>query len=507
MDHRWRNLRQGLIKLHEDDHHVPSSQQTIGDEKTKIFVDEYAAAAINRVVTCLCVSSLGHNLDAWPRFFYSLDTHVNAVLKYDRPKLNPPTDEAWLKVTHHCRLSPLIVGLCLREWVKSEHFLTGRDIDNVQWVRSSAAGYGYRGLKGQGESFSLARNKALTIVETLSCDQDYARRALEDSTPDMAFSRAQLSQMKVKRKVKPVWGEAFHYALLEGLFADPLIRHFLQTNDVQDSFYCIGHMPLLSPPGSVSSKLHDHDYVYMLDWTDFEASVQEWEIRFAFELLETLLIFPSHVDFHIWRFIVELFIYRKIVTPNGDVYLKTQGIPFGSCFTTIIGSITNYVRVQYLFMRSSGSLATVFTYGDDSLIGVKDEQYTSFPMDNFNPICDEFSWRIGVFKSSYEDHINSFLLMNVERRQRDRDVLACLRMLMFPEYEVESGEISVKRARSIWVDSRISPGMYSGIRPDYLFEIYKSLKIRYGSSNAGHVHIEDGGGGRASMVRTEKHLV
>ncbi|UYL83187.1 MAG: RNA-dependent RNA polymerase [Allium deltapartitivirus] len=451
MNHRWRGETRGLTRLED----IPTRRLR---EERKILIDEYAAEAIDRLVPL----ALRAELDGWARSYYTLQTHIDAIENYDRPKMPPPSDESWVHTLNYIR-----TYFRRMDKVTALHY---NELDKVKWVRSSAAGYGYRGLKSDGDNYKMARKTAFTIAERLNHDREYGPQALYDSTPDVAFTRTQLCQIKVKRKVRNVWGEAFHYVLLEGLFADPLIQYFMKI----ESFYFIGHDPLLAVPLLIEEMLSDCDYVYMFDWSAFDASVQEWELRFAFELLESMLNFPSSVEHHVWRFIIELFIYRKIAAPNGKLYLKTQGIPSGSCFTNIIGSITNYVRIQYMFKKLTNQFVTAFTHGDDSLVGVSSTQYVPIP--NFKPLCEQFNWELNLSKSDVSSRSEqvTFLSRQVRERQHARDELTCLRMLKYPEYPVEDGSVSTLRAYSIMKDS--------GLNSHYLYKIYKFLDFKYGKA-------------------------
>jgi len=388
--------------------------------------------------------------------------HIKAIHNYDKRKLPPPTDPAWNTTQQYVRS-------VFRKFPKVTPIRYTR-LDDVKYVRSSAAGYGYDGLKGDPGNHEKARKTAFTIAEALHHDQDYGPQALFDQAPDVAFTRTQLSQIKVKRKVRNVWGEAFHFVLLEGLFADSLIQMFSQQKD----FYFIGKDPLLAVPLLIEEMLSQCDYVYMFDWSGFDATVQEWEIRFAFECLESLITFPSDVEANIWRFVIELFIYRKIAAPDGMIYLKTMGIPSGSCFTNIIGSITNFVRIQYLFYSLTRQFALVYTHGDDSLAGVNSTQYV--PMANFKPLCDRYFWQINLDKSLVSNQAEDigFLSREVRERQHNRDEFVCLRMLKYPEYPVEEGGVSTLRAMSIFRDS--------GVNSRYLYRISELLKNRHGKA-------------------------
>jgi len=363
MDNRFRNISKGLEVIGN----IPERKSR---EEFKVIVDDYAMKAIRLYVPF----TLQQELAGWARSYYSLDKHVEAIEAYGGPKIPEPKDEAWNKTKQHT--------LKLFREFPNIKALSYKNFDDVRWLSSSAAGYGYVGRKGDNNNYEKAKRTAVTIAERLDHERGYGSQAIEDSTPDVAFTRTQLSELKVKSKIRNVWGEAFHYVLLEGLFADPLIEAFKSI----DSFYFIGRNPLLSVPTIIAELLANYDYVYMFDWSQFDASVQEWELRFAFECLENMLIFPSNIETQIWRFLTELFIYRKIASPKGVLYVKTHGIPSGSCFTNIIGSITNYVRIQYMMLRLTNEFAKVYTHGDDSLAAVHSIQY--IPLERFKTICE-----------------------------------------------------------------------------------------------------------------------
>lgn len=449
MDHAFRGHRSGLIVLER------ISERQSRDE-FRIIIDEYAKEAINLYVP----ATLRFELEGWARSFYVLEKHVEAIEAYNRPKMPEPSTTAWIKAKQYV----------LNEFrtFPKQRSISYKDFDSVKWISSSSAGYGYVGCKGENENYHRAKRVAVTIAEKLNHDRTYVSEAIKESTPDVAFTRTQLSQLKVKTKVRNVWGEAFHYVLLEGLFADPLIARFKDL----ESFYFIGQDPLLAVPILIEEILAEKDYVYMFDWSGFDSTVQEWEIRFAFQCLETMLIFPSTIEHQIWRFLIELFIYRKIAGPNGVLYLKTQGIPSGSCFTNIIGSITNYVRIQYMFLSLTNRVAKAYTHGDDSLAAVDSVQF--IPMERFSEVCDPLQWTINTSKSAVsrrEENV-SFLSRTVREKQNARDELTCLRMLLYPEYDVPSGDISALRAQSISLDA--------GINSHYLYLIYIYLKEKYG---------------------------
>lgn len=213
MDHDFRGAREGLIVLGD----IPERRSR---EEFTVLVDEYALEAVRKLVPY----TLQQELHGWARSYYVLQQHIDAIEAYKRPKLPEPIDTAWNHTKQH--------AIALFRRLPKVNPISYKHFDEVKWLQSSAAGYGYVGPKGQNDNYAKAKRTAITIAEKLDHDRGYGPQALRDSTPDIAFTRTQLSLIKVKSKVRNVWGEAFHYVLLEGLFADPLIDMFKK----EDSF-------------------------------------------------------------------------------------------------------------------------------------------------------------------------------------------------------------------------------------------------------------------------------
>nr|CAH2618880.1 RNA-dependent RNA polymerase [Interrupted club-moss deltapartitivirus]CAI5383908.1 RNA-dependent RNA polymerase [Interrupted club-moss deltapartitivirus] len=449
VNHEWRSIPVGLIELGQV---APRNLR----EEYIVLKDPYAAEAIEYLAS----REIQLELQGWARSFYTLEGHMAAIYKYRRSKVPAPTDSAWNQTVQ-------AVLEMVRRWPKCKT-KSYKDFDSVKWLRSSAAGFGYVGLKGDNDNYLRAKKTAITICEQVWRDPTGLVEALKNSTPDVAFTRTQLSQLKVKRKVRNVWGEAFHYVLIEGLFADNLIKYFMEL----DSFYFIGKDPLSGVPTLVTDMMKNYDYVFQFDWSAFDASVQEWEIRTAFSILEQFTLFDSPVEERIWRFIIELFIYRKVACPNGELLLKTLGIPSGSCFTNMIGSIINYLRIQYLFVKHTRDFACAYTHGDDSIVGTLRTQAINPKV--FEGTCSSYHWELNADKtrvSSTPEEVE-FLSRGIREGINLRDTLTCLRMLLYPEYEVTDGAISTLRAQSILFDS--------GLQSSLLFKVSQYLEMKFG---------------------------
>jgi len=70
----------------------------------------------------------------------------------------------------------------------------------------------------------------------------------------------------------------------------------------------------------------------------------------------------------IYDYLIEYFINTKLMFPNGEVRKKSHGIPSGSNFTSLIGSVVNYLAIQTLFELMDIPVVKLNVLGDDGLV-------------------------------------------------------------------------------------------------------------------------------------------
>lgn len=313
-------------------------------------------------------------IEGWARSFYTLEGHLESIMQYRKPLLPEPTSDAW-------RVAKASVRDEISRVITPVHTLSfDNGFDRVHYENSSAAGYGYQGKKGEGNNFKRAKGIANALIRYYieHIDQhglDYAEQhAINNSTPDVAFTRTQLAKLP-SIKVRNVFGEAFQYILIEGLSAFPLLAALKR----EDTFYVTGKDPTTYVPQYLSSLDLLPGWFVALDWSKFDATVQLWEIDHAFDCIEQILIFPDRLSKTAFDVSKLLFKHRKLAAPNGVMWMRHGGIPSGSYFTNIIGSIINFTRVHYVCNRLGYQILNCRVQGDDSVMKID----CSFKPDTF----------------------------------------------------------------------------------------------------------------------------
>lgn len=186
--------------------------------------------------------------------------------------------------------------------------------------------------------------------------------------PCLALGRSHIHPEKHKTRL--IWGYPAHHAFAEGVFAMPFIEFFKNTRT----------------PYTIWAKLYKGDFKTImgsrlakntwlgLDFSNFDAHVPAWLIRDAFKLLEEFIDFDSYEHWgkptdpnalrKLWREIVNYFINTPIQIDK-EVFQKNQGIPSGSYFTQIIGTLCNSIMCNYVLESRQQ-----YFHGDDSLLEV-----------------------------------------------------------------------------------------------------------------------------------------
>ncbi|QED42887.1 ORF1 [Rhodiola cryptic virus 1] len=434
-------------------------------EQFQILKDEPVYEVVSKFASIADMQEI----DGWARSFYTIEGHIESIMQYRKPLLPEPDEPAWTEA----KASVMYDVMTSIPRVRSLSFIN--QLDDVPYESSSAAGYGYAGKKGEGDNFKRAKSITNALVRTYveRCAKGEKQEALKsvitECTPDVAFTRTQLARLP-SIKVRNVFGEAFHYILIEGLSASPLLEAFKRA----DTFYVTGKDPTTYVPRFLSHLDNQPGWVVALDWSRFDATVQLWEIDHAFQCLENVLDFPEEYSRACFFLSKELFKKRKLAAPDGVMWMRTSGIPSGSYFTNLIGSIINYTRIKFLCNKLGYQMGEVRVQGDDSVF--KAQAPNKPDVYAIAQAVADFGWELNPAKCVVTHNTDGLTFLGRGQYQlfNIRERLKVLRLLCFPEYEVDDPMISTARVKMICNDAGFRDMMYN--------KIYLAMNRLYGEA-------------------------
>lgn len=163
--------------------------------------------------------------------------------------------------------------------------------------------------------------------------------------PDLAWTRTQLGTFE-SPKIRHVWGEAFQNILLEGMAASPLIEAYQK----RPWPIVLGINLYKRIPDIIQKALSNDETPQIgigIDFSKFDSSIQPWLINEAFDILRQNITLNDIHEELAFEYSRQYFISRPVVMPDGRMWLTQLGIPSGSYYTQLVGSICNYIVITH----------------------------------------------------------------------------------------------------------------------------------------------------------------
>lgn len=200
----------------------------------------------------------------------------------------------------------------------------------------------------------------------------------DDPYPALPFARAQISGYlddnndltpeKIKHKQRLVWCINASMVLVEALYARPLMDKILP----KVKQYAGGKSPMYI--NRTLRRWKSWHWV-CVDYSKYDSTVPKWIIKETFRMIKELF---SDADGEVLDWIYYHFVHTKMILPSGEVRRKAKGIPSGSYFTQIVGSLVNMLMIrtyQYSLFKDkirgmtmrSGEIAFM-VMGDDNIV-------------------------------------------------------------------------------------------------------------------------------------------
>jgi len=204
--------------------------------------------------------------------------------------------------------------------------------------------------------------------------------------PDcLAYVRSHLAPPD-EPKTRAVWGYPASLSFMEATFALPLIQAYIDANTP----IAFGYETAVGGAYRIRREASGNPEFLCADFEGFDKYAPVFLIRIAFDVLRYQLSFTRYAKRGIpncerlqrlWDYLVEYFINTPIRLANGERYQKESGIASGSYFTSLVGSIVNYIIITWAFHKCHGRApGYLLVFGDDSYLGDK-EVFTTNDLD------------------------------------------------------------------------------------------------------------------------------
>lgn len=201
------------------------------------------------------------------------------------------------------------------------------------------------GLKEKGEYLD---NAYVTFCEEL----ETAKKNGSFQKPIMVGKRLQLSGAyddegnrtpdKIKKKTRLISMIDIWQIFGELIWAKPFQKWM-----GKQYFYAGGKAPDILH-SAIQSTRWKYAHWLSVDYSKYDQSLPDWLIREAFDIVwETFEQSEELKSLEwLWEIVVNDFINKQFIGPNGDLYPANHGVPSGSMFTQIIDTLCNLLMIK-----------------------------------------------------------------------------------------------------------------------------------------------------------------
>jgi len=201
--------------------------------------------------------------------------------------------------------------------------------------------------------------------DALYHDRRLALRILwgkEEPPPAVAFYRTQPG------KVRLVWGYPLSMTLLEGTLMKPIVESLRGRKIPYPAWHTgVGLSGIVSRTGW-------SEIQFCLDWSKFDSTVPRKILNHVWEIISAWFDLTHNDTTMKLNAVKDYFLNAGIVMPGGFIFKgRARGIPSGSWFTQLIGSMVNYLIITYISLRLSQPVDFnwVLVFGDDAVVPIE----------------------------------------------------------------------------------------------------------------------------------------
>jgi len=395
------------------------------------------------------------SLDKYTRGMYTEELHYKSFLKYARSLSEEHANARSCKNDPCFQKAIVQVRLDLACLDNTKPIPVDKFAD-VVYIPSSSAGYGYVGKKKDNVDYAYYRASRSLYHYNRFGDAYHM-------TPDKAFARSQLS-LKADPRIRHVWGRAFHNFILEALIAQPLTQKLIMNSTP----IMIGRDIHKDLPFDIIRLLTEESWqCFGLDFSCFDSSINYYLVHEAFKLLRGFLDLTGDMHEVLFNYCYRLFSHTPLVMPDGKLYIVKTGIPSGSAFTQLIGSICNLFITYAAQNKFLSTTLPTYVLGDDSIFTIK--ATIPLTLDMLAEYYKRMGLKLNVEKSLVTtDYLKIYFLgHNFYGSRVTRDEFTSISLALFTEDATIRPQDSIIRVASLIYDC--------GFNNFGIYKIYQEL--------------------------------
>jgi len=306
------------------------------------------------------------------------------------------------------------------------------ELDLNVWRSSPGVPFRDQGFKTKGEVRDSA--KARTSIRTYWSMVKSGKKMKPPTS--LAFARSHIVKGDKPDKVRAVWCYPMTMVMGEVSMGYQLLQAYKKGGTPIAYGYELGR-------GGFARLSQDVAFgkSYCLDFKKFDKTIANRFTDIAFNILAENIDFGAYHGYGVpdaqeisrmWAHIVEYFKNTTVLTPDGELWLKSGGIPSGSYFTSLVGSIVNALVLNYTWIKLCGKPPHYLrVFGDDSVICHRG----TLDMCDLVSCCSEMGLTVNAEKSTITNGAAGIKFLGFEIRglRPYKPLSEWMQSLCFPE--------------------------------------------------------------------------
>lgn len=153
-----------------------------------------------------------------------------------------------------------------------------------------------------------------------------------------------------------------------------------------------GGMKRLSTSAKMNEIKWKSRFALSVDYSKYDSSICSLLTSLAFKIIESNFVMTDK-ESKAWRIYVNYFQRGGMLAPDGYIYYgREHGVPSGSLFTSIVGSIVNCLIIEYFRLKTGALVTDHIVLGDDCIIGL----LNPIPVEDFAQVAKELGINVGL---------------------------------------------------------------------------------------------------------------